>query len=71
MIAVNLTSSRRSSAGRERRFPLSWRKDLPAKYLPQPPDSDIAILLRVSSLTVSPDGKMLILTEWLSGDPEA
>jgi WD40 repeat protein len=60
-----------TGSGKERRFPFSWRKDLPAEFLPSPSNSDIGTRLRVSSLTVSPDGKMLILTEWLSGDPEA
>jgi hypothetical protein len=60
-----------TGTGKLRRFPFSWRKKLPSEFLPAALGSDAATRLRVSSLTVSPDGKLLILTEWLSGDPEA
>jgi len=60
-----------TGTGKQRRFPFSWRRKLRAEFLPVALGSDTPSRLKVSSLTVSPDGAMLILTEWLSGDPEA
>jgi hypothetical protein len=58
------------ATGRRRSFPFTWRRPLPARYLPAPTTPDFPVRLSVSSLTVSPDGNTLILTEWLNGDPE-
>jgi hypothetical protein len=56
--------------GTSRTLPLSWRRKLPAAYLPKPSSPDFPTHLDLSSLTLTPDGKTLIVTEWLNGDPE-
>jgi hypothetical protein len=57
------------ATGRRRVIALSWRRKLPAEYLPNPEGGTIRS--EISSLTLSPDGRTLIVTEWLSGDLEA
>ena len=42
---------------------------LPAAYLPKPSDPSVKTHLDLSSLTITPDGRTLVLTEWLNGDP--
>lgn len=59
-----------TATGRRRTMPFSWRRELPARYLPKPTTPEFPVHLTVSSLTLTPDGKTLILTEWLNGDPE-
>lgn len=63
MLAVNVAD------GQARRIPLSWRRPLPARYLPKPSDPSVKTHLDVSELSFTPDGRTLILTEWLNGDP--
>lgn len=55
--------------GTSRKIPFSWRRELPARYLPKPSEPSVPTHLDVSSLTISPDGRTLILAEWLNGDP--
>ena len=52
-----------------RGFRYSWRRPLPARYLPKPADPETPTHLEVSALTLTPDGRTLVLTEWLDGDP--
>jgi len=59
-----------TATGTRRTIPLSWRRKLPTAYLPKPSAPDFPTHLVLSSLTLTPDGKTLIITEWLSGDPE-
>lgn len=56
--------------GAARRIPYRWRRPLPAQYLPNPSDADTPTHLDISALTLTPDGRTLILTEWLNGDPK-
>jgi hypothetical protein len=52
-----------------RQMPYTWRRPLPARYLPPPSDPDTTTHLDISRITLTPDGRTLILTEWLNGDP--
>jgi len=54
--------------GRRQVFPFMWRRTLPAQFLPKPSEFG-STHLDASSLTLTPNGKTLILTEWLNGDP--
>jgi hypothetical protein len=58
-----------TATGRSRKFPLTWRRSLPAHYIPKPTMPEFPTHPEVSSLALSPDGHTLIVTEWLSGDP--
>lgn len=58
-------------SGRLRRVPHAWRHPLPRRYLPRPSAPEFPTHLEVSALTLSPDGRMLVLTEYLNGDPGA
>src|SRR5439155_13680028 len=49
--------------GKMRRIPYSWRRPLAAPYLPKPADSETPTHLEVSGLTLTPDGRTLIVTE--------
>jgi hypothetical protein len=53
-----------------RRIPFSWRRRLPQQYLPHTSDAETPTRLDIAALTLTPDGRTLILTEWLNGDPE-
>lgn len=59
-----------TTTGKSRSMPFTWRRSLPARYLPRPTVPDFPTRLEVSALSLSPDSKTLILTEWLSGDPQ-
>lgn len=59
-----------AETGRARTIAYSWRRPLPQRYLPKSPDRSVPTSLDVSALALSPDGRTLILTEWLNGDPE-
>jgi hypothetical protein len=59
-----------TARGTVRRIPYSWRRPLPRRYLPKPSDPATPTRLEVSALTLTPDGRTLILTEWLNGDPD-
>lgn len=59
-----------TTRGTTRRIPFNWRRPLPRQYLPRPSDPDSPTRLEISALTLTPDGRTLILTEWLNGDPE-
>jgi len=58
----------RSADGAARRIPFSWRRRLPARYLPRPTAPGITTRLEVSGLTLTPDGRTLIVTEYLNRD---
>jgi hypothetical protein len=59
-----------TARGTTGRIPFTWRRPLPAHYLPPPSDPDSPTHMEISALTLTPDGRTLILTEWLNGDPE-
>ena len=62
VLAVN------TADGSARTIPFSWRRTLPKQYLPEPEDPESPTHLEVSGLTLTPDGRTLVLTEWLNGD---
>jgi hypothetical protein len=55
--------------GTARTIPFTWRRPLPANYLPHSKDRQSPTHLEVSALTLTPDGRTLVLTEYLNGDP--
>jgi hypothetical protein len=59
-----------TARGATRRIPYSWRRLLPRRYLPPASDPATPTHLEISALTLTPDGRTLILTEWLNGDPD-
>ncbi len=56
--------------GTSHHVPYRWRRPLPRRYLPEPSDPDTPTHLEISALTLTPDGRTLILTEYPNGDPE-
>jgi hypothetical protein len=58
-----------TTRGTVRRIPYSWRGPLPRRYLPKPENPKTPIHLYLSAMTMTPDSRTLILTEWLNGDP--
>jgi hypothetical protein len=51
-------------------IPLTWRRTLPASYLPKPSDPGIRTRFSTSAMRFTPDGRTLVLTEWLNAEPD-
>jgi hypothetical protein len=56
--------------GKVRTWKASWRREIAEGILPQDPVSGIVVSPEISAITLSRDGKTLIVTERLAGDPK-
>src|SRR5207253_9666728 len=56
--------------GTARSVPFPWRRALPASYLPKPTDPGVRTRFSTSAIEFTPDGRTLVLTEWLNTEPD-
>jgi len=52
--------------GTTRTFPFAWRRSLPHRFLPPSENRHVPTFREITSLALSPDGRTLVVTEWLN-----